>query len=141
MSVAPIIFFAIAGFIYIAKQVEKQNEASQKRREELQKRVTPHAKPSVRPQAARQNPAKKKRPVAQPVSTELRNRYQDAQTMIRTAESEPPAPAPALRAMPRRQSRRPGWMTDRQAVRRAFLFAECIGKPRAIEPHRAFKHK
>lgn len=141
MSVVPIIVFAIAGFIYVAKQVDKQNAAAQKRREELQKRVTPRAETSVRPQTVRQSSVKKLRPApaAQPLSADLQNRYQAAQTKIQKVRPE--AVVPALRPMPQRPSRRPNWMTDRQAVRRAFLFAECIGKPRAIEPHRAFKHK
>ncbi|MFT8709813.1 MAG: hypothetical protein ABF820_10330, partial [Sporolactobacillus sp.] len=76
---------------------------------------------------------------AQTMSTDLQNRYQNAQA--KTQKVRPEAIVPAPQPVPQRPSRRPNRMTDRQAVRRAFLFAECIGKPRAIEPHRAFKHR
>lgn len=138
MSALPIIFLVVAGFIYVAKQVDRQNTAAQKRREELQKHVTPPAETSARPQTVRQSSVKRSRP-AQTMSTDLQNRYQNAQAKIQKVRPEAIVPAP--QPVPQRPSRRPNWMTDRQAVRRAFLFAECIGKPRAIEPHRAFKHR
>ncbi|MFT8362091.1 MAG: hypothetical protein ABF608_02835 [Sporolactobacillus sp.] len=135
MSALPIIFLVVAGFIYVAKQVDRQNTAAQKRREELQKHVTPPAETSARPQTVRQSSVKRSRP-AQTMSTDLQNRYQNAQAKIQKVRPE--AIVPALQPVPSRRTNR---MTDRQAVRRAFLFAECIGKPRAIEPHRAFKHR
>lgn len=136
MSVITIIFFAISIFIYVAKQVEKQNTAEQKRREERRKRLAKAPTQAARPHLSDQKREKMALPL-ETLSSQIRSRYQEAQEKIQKADKAPVAKPPLTPS--HRTGSRPEWLSDRQAVRRAFLFAECIGKPRAVEPHRFFK--
>ncbi len=132
------IIIAVIVFIgYIARSVEKQNERERKRR--AARRTAAGHRTASAPIAGK-NAVPAKRRKEPPVSDNQLNRYHEA--MHRMAENSqadsgkmaPSPPAERLRNRPR-------WMNNPDRLRQAFIFSECIGKPRARSPHPYFKKK
>ncbi|MFX3616048.1 MAG: hypothetical protein ACE3JK_00760 [Sporolactobacillus sp.] len=153
MSFLGIIIGVGAFVLYIARSVEKQNEeergrqARQQRRGPASSRQPVNSEPAVeaRPNKKRSSPGSSARKNVSEWTMEAMNdqwqkKYQEAREKRKQG-----ADAPEMAVVPvaanRPAGERPAWMNDRQMVRRAFLFSECIGKPRAISPHPYFKKK
>ncbi|WP_188800594.1 hypothetical protein [Sporolactobacillus putidus] len=153
-----IIFAVIAFIFYVARSVEKQNAQERARREARRGRRTAVFPPADQAQGERhlsmtsEENAENGEPDTEPLrerttgSTERRTLLQEASD--RLARSEQKTMPSSRRRIPGRnvsgtssEKVRPGWTGDRRRVRQAFLFAVCIGKPRALEPHAYFRKR
>ncbi|RYM05309.1 hypothetical protein EWH99_06900 [Sporolactobacillus sp. THM7-7] len=159
MTAIWVILAVIAFIFYIARSVEKQNEQERKRREA--RRTRPHAprmKPlpqnqSPRPQTKNEKKRRENRPsVPQPERTETTEaangsdwmkRYEKARARLASEGSKVKTArernqAPGIRDA---EADRTDWLKSKKRLREAFIFAECIQKPRASHPHPFFTRK
>ncbi|MET1247577.1 hypothetical protein ABWW58_02150 [Sporolactobacillus sp. STCC-11] len=149
MSFVWIIGLVIWMIFYVAKSVEKQNDEGQKRRQELERRV------STRPQVsstkeqvsqARRAVSSRAEPIMEQGSTDthtaenvwMKKYYETKDRMNQSSSKQTvdrslrPAKASGSETVGN------GWKSDQDALRQAFIFSECIGKPRAVQPHHFF---
>lgn len=152
MSFVGIIIGVIVFLFYIARSVEKQNAQERKRRE--QRRGSGSVLTRKMPEGGSLGSAEREKgaPLYSDSSPEpatenaagggdLMKRYRKAVDRASGTDiGSVPEPGPAMLHSLNRQ-KRPEWMRDRRAARQAFIFAECIGKPRAVEKHPYFTQK
>ncbi|RYL90398.1 hypothetical protein ABNN70_12910 [Sporolactobacillus sp. Y61] len=149
MSFVGIIIAVIAFIFYIARSVEKQNENERKRRQERRGRIEPGKMIPVSDSKDQipDQPVQEKKPEPEsetvpdlPASSEWQKKMLEASRRLEKAgagkEGPPDKPFPAKKP----ESPGPGdWIHQPERVRQAFILSECIGKPRALRPHRFYK--
>lgn len=142
-----IIIAVIAFVFYIARSVENQNRQEKKRREQRRAQSVPGSGQTAADQSAgERQPDMQPGPVQKPVAknasgeSDMMKRYRKAvNRSSRAAGGSPLVSGPVITSLaPVIRHNRPEWMNNRHAARQAFIFSECIGKPRAVEPHPYF---
>ncbi|MCL1630417.1 hypothetical protein M3N64_00425 [Sporolactobacillus sp. CPB3-1] len=142
MSLIWIIGAVISLIFYVAKSVEKQNaEERQRRQKRGRRQMAPsEERHNNRPIPVDSDTTVKKKTLHPPsVQNELAKRYAEVAQRMNRPET---VPAPSIQVV--RTERSPHhsvnqWFRDRQSLRQAFVFSVCMGKPRAIEPHRSYQ--
>jgi hypothetical protein len=144
-----IIGLVIWVIFYVAKSVEKQNAEEQKRRQELGRRASSRPQvSSTKGQVSQTKRAVSPRaePIMEQVSTDthtaenvwMKKYYETKDRMNQSSSKQTvdrslrPAEASGSETLVN------GWKSDQDALRQAFIFSECIGKPRAVQPHHFF---
>lgn len=140
MGFIGIIVAVIIFVLYTARSVEKQNEQSRKRREATGGR---RANVSRTDQASEE---RRPEPVTDGTGDATGQRTRDQGARDRFARSENTGTSSGRRPQGKKivsgkqvHNMKTGWMKDRRQIRRAFIFSECVGKPRALEPHSFFR--
>ncbi|SFG08527.1 hypothetical protein [Sporolactobacillus nakayamae] len=149
MSFVWIIGLVIWMIFYVAKSVEKQNAQEQKRRQELGRRTNTRPQmPSAKRQITQANRDVNRRaePIMEQAPTdthtaenvwmkkyyETKDRMNQSSSQRTVDRSLHPAKASGSENVGN------GWKSNQDALRQAFIFSECIGKPRAVQPHHFF---
>ncbi|WP_100488636.1 hypothetical protein [Sporolactobacillus pectinivorans] len=142
-----IIIAVIAFIFFISRSVENQNRQERKRREQRRARSVPTGGQTADDQSAgERQPDVQPGPVLKPAAkdasgeSDIMKRYRKAvDQSSRTAGGSPLVSGQVITSLePAVRHNRPEWMNNRHAARQAFIFSECIGKPRAVEPHPYF---
>ncbi|MDD9147591.1 MULTISPECIES: hypothetical protein [unclassified Sporolactobacillus] len=153
MGFASIIFAVIILLFYVARSVEKQNAQERARRAARSGRRT--AVPEDRsheegssgssPEKEAGNSGSDPEPLNSQGAEPAEQRPLFQETSDRLARSQAKRMAPSGRRTIERSpagvssgKSKMQWAGDRRRIRRAFIFAVCIGKPRALEPHQYF---
>lgn len=149
MSFVWIIGLVIWMIFYVAKSVEKQNAQEQKRQQELGQSA------NARPQAANvkgqvsqaeRTVTQRAEPITEQVSTDTHTvenvwmkKYYETKDRINQPSNKQTV-GRSLRTAKTSGSENlgNGWKSNQDALRQAFIFSECIGKPRAVQPHHFF---
>lgn len=144
------IIVAVISFIfYIAQSVEKQNAEEQKRRmarrSGQRSRTMPQKAPV--PEHAKSVPertASEPESISgAPMANEWRRKYREAgDRLAKVLDARQQVPGKLVEVsshVPESPARKVWIKKDRNLVRQAFIFSECIGKPRAVQPHRYFR--
>jgi hypothetical protein len=156
MSFIGVVVAVVVFIFYVARSVEKQNAQEMKRRERMRRNrpvpVGRAAAQTEQQQTTRSAPDNRTAPAAPETPerassgrTMMQNYQKALQRAQRTSlssvahRSESVAETDPISAQPDAASR-PLWLQNPQAVRRAFIFSECIGRPRSLNPHPYF-HK
>ncbi|MDF2910336.1 MAG: hypothetical protein K0Q56_1217 [Sporolactobacillus laevolacticus] len=137
---------------YVARSVEKQNAQEQKRRQQNRSGTTRSHAPSVQNVSrTEQRPPRRQESVTEQVysvtqtdeNVWMKKYYETAQRMNQSVGSRivPEQNKPQMNHSRTAEVMERSWRKNRDAVRQAFIFSECIGKPRAVEPHRFFSGK
>ncbi|MCQ2008445.1 hypothetical protein NOM01_00390 [Sporolactobacillus sp. STSJ-5] len=136
---------------YVAKSVEKQNAEEQKRRQERGRSGTarPQVQRTVRQRSEPSRTAQRKSDSVTeqasadiPAENEFMKQYYETKKRIDQSSSK--KAAGGMRDTPRTSisgNSGTGWSRNQDALRQAFIFSECIGKPRAVQPHPFFVKK
>ncbi|MCO7126336.1 hypothetical protein NIE88_11200 [Sporolactobacillus shoreicorticis] len=144
-----IIGLVIMFIFYVAKSVEKQNAEEQKRRQERGRRsgtAQPQIQRTVQQRSERDRTMNRKSdPVTEQASADIpaENVFmkQYYETKKRIDQSSGKKAADSMRDTPRTSisgNFGTGWSRNQDSLRQAFVFSECVGKPRAVQPHPFF---
>lgn len=150
MSFLGVIGLVVALIFYVARSVEKQNAEAARRRAQMRgKRPVSAGQKSVRSERpADQLPDERPVP-AEPVeqtaggNTMMQSYQRALEQSRRTSPPRTGSTVPPSRPVSSHSNRdpHPFVLLDRQVVRQAFIFSECIGRPRSLNPHPWFRNK
>ncbi|WP_010632220.1 hypothetical protein [Sporolactobacillus vineae] len=152
MSFIGVVIAVVAFIFYVARSVEKQNAQEMKRRERMRGN---RPVPGTRAAARVEKQTTKTRSDNRTASADPPERAGSGRTMMQnyqealeragqTAPLRPAHPSDSITgtdpiSVSPVVDHRPRWLQDPQAVRRAFIFSECIGRPRSLNPHPYFR--
>ncbi|MCO7175681.1 hypothetical protein ACFP7A_00175 [Sporolactobacillus kofuensis] len=149
MSFLWIIGVVISMLFYVAKSVEKQNAQERERRQrnrKLSTRSTPST-PAHRDSLDQQRQHStsvtgQRYSNSAPVENVWMKKYKEtAERMNKTEQATAIGESRTAIAHLHANDVMRNQLRTRATLRQAFIFSECIGKPRALEPHRVFSRK